>query len=294
MTTAPKPAPLPPRAPDWLTGLWRRETLELSDGTEDRTTRVLWGQTRTLYVDLRIPADRPPARGRRTFDDFSLAELLRLADQKGFAGHILLEGDLCSWIRYIDYRPSTGRPDRGRLRLEGDTLYEEGDPTAVLGSAYREIFHRESRTDRRSIALRRRAGHPSGTPSAASADAILVLIDDHFLFARGRTIELPAAESLRDLILAAGEDRAAIHAYLDCEISFGATEGSAAWTIDASTSPFREDRRLFPRGSVALAEKPDMLTMNGDDGTAYWQIVGTMMPADELVRLLAQAASPGG
>lgn len=290
MTTAPKPRPLPPRAPDWLAGLWRREALVLPDAAVDRTTRVLWGQTRTLYVDLRIPSDRPPTRGRRSFDDFSLDELLRLADQKGFAGHVLMEGDLCSWIRYIDYRPSTGRPDRGRLRLEGETLYEDGDPTSVLGSAYQEIFHRDRGADRRSVALRRLAVGPDGTSGAKHGDAVLVMIDDRFLFARGRATELPAAESLRDLILASGGDREAIHTYLDCEFSIGGTEGSAAWVIDSSTIPFREGRHLLPRASVELAEEPGTLTVVGDDGAVHWQIVESTMQPGELARLLAQGA----
>lgn len=288
MMTAPKPAPLPPAAPDWLAGLWRREALVFPDGRADRTTQVFWGQTRSLYVDLRIPADRPAGRGRRSFADFTHAELLRLTDQKGFAGHLVMDGDLCTWVRYIDYRPSTGRPDRGRLRLAGETLYEEGDPSSVLASAYQETYHRECRADRRSIALRSAAVNPDGVePDHA---AVLVLIDDRFLFARRRAIELPAAESLRDLVLAAGDDRTAIHAYLDCEISLGRTEGDAAWRILASTIPFREGRSLLPRGSIELAEATGLLIVRGDQGTAHWQIVESTMEPRELARLLAGAA----
>lgn len=281
MKTAPKPAPLPPRAPDWLAGLWRRDAIIFPDGTEDRTTRVFWGQTHSLYVDLRIPADRPQARGRRSFTDFTLDELFRLADQKGFAGHVVMDGDLCSWVRYIDYRPNTGRPDSGRLRLEGETLYEEGDPTSVLASAYREIYHRERQANRRSVALRRLS--PDG-------DAVLVLIDDRFLFARGRSTELPAAETLRDLVLAAGEDRAKIHAYLDCEISSGGTEGGDAWTIQSSTLPFREGRPLFPRSSVEAADEGGTLVVTGDDGAEQWQIVESTMAPSELVQLVVRAS----
>ena len=290
MKTVPKPAPLPPRAPDWLAGLWRREAIEFPDGTADRATRVLWGQTRTLYVDLRIPADRPSGRGRQSFEDFTDAELLRLADQKGFAGHILMNGDLCTWVRYIDYRPATGRPDSGRLRLEGETLYEEGDPTSVSASAYRETFRRERRADRRSVALRRILEVTEGKTAAASGDAVLLLIDNRFMFARGRAVELPMAETLRDLVLAAGADRAMIHAYLDCEISFGATDGGAGGMVEASTLPFREGRHLLPRSRIEIADQPAMLTMTGDHGTTHWQIVESTMPRAELATLLAHSS----
>lgn len=283
MTIAPPLLPLPPAAPDWLAGLWRREALVFPDGRADRTTQVHWGQTRSLYVDLRIPADRPAVRGRRSFADFSHAELLQLTDQKGFAGHLVMAGDLCTWIRYIDYRPSTGRPDSGRLRLDGDILYEEGDPGSVLASAYHETYRRERRADRRSVALRAVASNAgSGT-----RDAVLVLIDDRFLFARGRAAALPPAESLRDLVLAAGDDRTAIHGYLDCEVSLGGTEANAAWRILSSTIPFREGRALLPRAAVELGEAPGTLVVRSDAGAAHWQIVESTMAPGELVRLLA-------
>jgi hypothetical protein len=290
MKTVPGPAPLPPRAPDWLTGLWRREAIVFPDGAADRTTRVLWGQTRSLYVDLRIPADRPSARGRRSFEDFTDAELLALAEQKGFAGHIVMDGDRCTWIRYIDYRPSTGRPDSGRIRLEGETLYEEGDATSALASAYRETFHRESRADRRSIALRRVSEGSGDMTAATSADAVLLLIDDRFMFARDRAAKLPMAESLRDLVLAAGADRSRIQAYFDCEVSFGTTDDGESWRIQASTLPFREGCRLLPRSRVAVADRAGMLAITGDDGTTHWQIVESTMPPAELARLLARGS----
>jgi hypothetical protein len=289
MEIVPKLAPMPPRAPDWLAGLWRREALLFPDGRADRTSKVLWGQTRTLYVDLRIPADRPSGRGRRSFEDFTDAELLALAEQKAFAGHVVMAGDRCTWIRYIDYRPSTGRPDSGLLRLEGETLYEEGDPTSVLASAYQEIFHRQRKADRRSIALRR-VFDGSEDATAACADAVLLLIDDRFMFARDRAARLPIAESLRDLVLAAGADRETIHAYLDCEVSFGATAGDESWKIGASTLPFREGRGLLPRSRVEIADQPGMLTMTRDDGATHWQIVESSLPPAELARLLASGS----
>ena len=70
-----------PQAPNWLVGLWRRESIELRDGTFDRMTGVFWGQTRNLFVDLRIPANRPASLGRRGFEDFTLEELGRIAER---------------------------------------------------------------------------------------------------------------------------------------------------------------------------------------------------------------------
>jgi len=276
-----------PRAPAWLKGLWRREAMIFSDGRSDRTTAVHWGQTGSLYVDLRIPAGRPEARGRRSLDAFEDSELLKLAAQKGFAGHILMEGDRCTWIRYIDYQPGTGRPDSGVLRLEGDTLYEEGDATSIVASSYQEIYHRAARTDRRCVALR-----ANSSPGASNhRDGVLVVVDDRFLYARDRAEPLPPAESLAALAGTAEGNRRQLLAYLDCEISLGTIDGAGSWRIDSSTMPFREGRSPF--GAVAARVTGDDLVLTNDIGDAKWRIVESSLPAAELARLLARSSGTG-
>ncbi len=86
-----------PQAPDWLVGLWRREAIELQDGTSDRMTRVFWGQTLNLFVDIRIPMDRPSRTGCLGFEDFTIEELTQLSEQHAFAGHVLVEDETCTW-----------------------------------------------------------------------------------------------------------------------------------------------------------------------------------------------------
>lgn len=277
----------PPPAPEWLVGLWWRESIRFPDGSKDDTTRVYWGQTRRLYIDLRIPRDRPNAEGRRSFDDFSLAELRLLAEQKGFAGHITMADGLCSWVRYIDYRPDTGRSDAGRLRIEGDTLYEEGDPTSILASAYQEIYHRERHATRLCVALRLVEHQPAASAGPDATGAILIMIDDRFLFARPRRQALPPAETLRELVDAAGDDRALIHAYLDCEISLGGLGGSyLPWSITRSTLPFREGARLWAQGSARLSDDGQQVIQESDQGRCHWRLVESTLPGRDLVRLI--------
>lgn len=284
MFRAPKPMTAPPTAPAWLVGLWRRSEILFPDGTADRTTHVLWGQTHSLFVDLRVPAVRPAARGRQSFDDFSLQELRSLADQKGFAGHIVVGGEICSWIRYIDYRPNNGRPDQGRLRIDGETLYEEGDPTSVLGSAYREEYHRERKADRRSVALCKAGPIDSG--GFDHCDAVLIVIDDRFFYARSRPTALPPAETLSELVAVAGEDRDLIYRYLDCEVSYGAVDGDTSWQIISSTIPFREGQRLMPRGLSAPPAMPGCLLQEGSNDRDAWMVIESTLPIGDLAALL--------
>lgn len=274
-----------PRAPAWLKGIWRREAMIFADGRSDRTTSVHWGQTGSLYVDLRIPAGRPAARGRRSLEAFDNEELLRIAAQKGFAGHILMDGDRCTWIRYIDYQPGTGRPDSGRLRLEGETLYEEGDATSIVASSYREIYRHERKAQRLCAALRAVSAESSG----GHREAVLVLIDDRFLYARDRAKPLPPAETLVDLVKAADGDRGQILFYLDCEISLGTIEAAGGWRIDASTLPFREGEPLF--AAAAVRADGDGLEVNGNTGVTRWRIAESSLPSAELAQLLARGGA---
>lgn len=271
-------------APTWLAGMWRRQSIRFPDGTEDRTTQVHWGQTRRLYVDLRIPQGRPAAGGRRSLSDFTLPELCQLAEQKGFAGHILMENGACSWVRYIDYRPDTGRLDAGRLRLDGDTLYEEGDLDSVLASAYQEIYRRERSGSSLSVALRLIAHEPSAVAGFDWTGAVLVLIDDCFLFARPRRMALPRAETLRELVEAAANDRALVHAYLDCELSLGRHGGP--WQVEESTLPFREGGSAWDGSETRLMENGASLLQENGLGRFRWRIVESSEPVDRLPSLI--------
>lgn len=92
-----------------LLGVWRRELIAWPDGRRDTTTSVHWLQAGSVFADLRLP------QGER---DAAIVE--------GFAGHITLDGDVCTWHRRIDYQPPGAPPDVGRLSFDGDLLIEDG------------------------------------------------------------------------------------------------------------------------------------------------------------------------
>ena len=275
-------------APDWLLGVWHRLSMRYSDGREDLTTRVLWAQTRSLFVDIRVPAARPSFKGRRSLGDFSLGELRGLARQQGFAGHVEMDGQVCTWVREIDYWPNSGRPDRGRLTLNGDMLTEEGDASSVIGGDYREIYRRERGGDRR-LALRLIEDRPTKPGTRAMTDAVLVILGDLVLLARPRLAPLPAGHTLPELVAQAGSDRARLEALLDCEISLGRV-GTARrpWRIELSTLPFREGQRLFPRAVASIGGKTRQLTLRSAARKTCWRIDDTTFSASELRALFGR------
>lgn len=266
-------------------GLWRRTSFAVGDGPEDRTTTVFWGQTSRRYIDVRVPVRRPRCEPG---DLACLADrdVRALGQQQGFAGDLVCVGDRFTWHRDIDFQPPTGRPDTGLVRIEGDTLHEEGS-AAAAGSTYRETFRRIASGSRRRLALRSAAGEGHMSASAAPVRADLVLIDDHFLLARARPEALPAAPGLGSLLANARRDAPdRLLALLDCEIAKGQLQSNAGrWTIEVSTLPWREGTAAFALEGARL--DGERLTCQSRAGTVRWTVVDSTLPASEIISLFS-------
>lgn len=273
-------------APDWLVGLWRRRSIELEDGTVDQSSRVFWAQTLNLFVDIRIPISRPNPAGCRGFRDFTIDQLSELCEQHAFAGHVVLKDETCTWVRLIDFQPPTGRPDTGRLILDGDILHEFGGANTVMGLEYHETYHRDTDGKEKRVALRLESCNGRLLGGRSPGDAILVVLDDRFVFARGRSRPLSPAETLREVVASADGDRAAIEDYLDCEISMGLLGSDARhWQIELSTLPWREGQRLFPRGQASAVSQEGVLQVDTPVGSARWLVYDTNLRY-EVIRTL--------
>lgn len=269
---------------DRAVGLWRRVSFAVDDGPEDRSTAVFWGQTARRYIDVRIPAGRPRC-GAADLPRLSEADLAILGRQQGFAGDLAVAGDRFTWHRDMDVQPVSARPDTGLVRIAGDLLHEEGE-AATPGSVYRETFERIASGARRRVALRAASWPGGGVPVAAE----LVVIDDHFLFARARPAPLPAAPSLGPLLAEARRVAPGrIAGLLDCEFSHGRLDGGAGrWTIELSTLPWREGAPAFAPGGARL--DGDVLTVDTPAGQVRWRIADSSLPASELVALFGDGA----
>ncbi len=266
-------------------GLWRRTSIAVGDGPENRTMTVFWGQTSGRYIDVRVPVRRPRCEAG-DLARLSDRDLMTLGRQQGFAGHLVCAGDRFTWHRDIDFQPPTGRPDTGLVRIDGDTLHERGD-SAVPGTPYRETFERTASGSRRRLALRAAAGEGHLSASGAPARADLVVIDDHFLFARARPASLPAGPGLGSLLANARRDAPdRIATLLDCEIAKGVLRSDAGrWTIEVSTLPWREGRAAFAFDGARLDR--DRLTCWSHAGTVGWTVVESTLPAADIIGLFS-------
>ena len=113
---------------------------------------------------------------------------------------------------------------------------------------------------------------------------LLVVVGNHFLFARGRALDLPRGATLADLVGQA--DPADKRALLDCELSLGkGLAGADPWRIDLSTLPFREDRQLFAASVWRFDIDGGQAFETGDEGTRVWTIHSRTLGRRELSRL---------
>jgi hypothetical protein len=218
--------------PIWLQGVWSRDWIE-KRGVKSNALDVHYLQTPTFFVDMRIPRDRSGVVAAKSFADLTDEQLRSLARQNGFTGRTTMVGIVATWQHDIDFQPSDGTPDKGRLeRVRPDQMLEHG-----IDGSYIEAWR--SSTDGKGRFLVVRVEH-SGRLSRA-----LVVVGNQFVYARNRANELPEAASFDALIEATHPSRAQLEAYLDCEFSAGRVRGGQVpWEIEQSTLPWREGRHL--------------------------------------------------
>ncbi|MCW5807952.1 MAG: hypothetical protein KIT31_36710 [Deltaproteobacteria bacterium] len=219
--------------PAWLRGAWRRDALH-EGGRVDTSVGVFYVQTPRMFGDVRVPDDRPRFPYAMGLDELSDDELRLLARQKGFAGHTTYAGGIVTWHRELDYQPPTGERDEGRVDLRGRAMRE-----VALDDSYAEDWWRFSTGEGAFLVREQRS-------AAGRLEQLFLLAGDHFIYARNRAIDLPAAPSLDHLVRDATRDHAL--AYLDCEVSYGLARGARhPWEILRSTLPWREGTRLDVR-----------------------------------------------
>jgi hypothetical protein len=207
---------------------------------------VRWLQGLTAFGDIRQPVPAIPAPTVNGLDELSRQACLQLAEQQGFAGHLTFAGQHFTWSRNIDYQPKGPLPDVGSLRWQNDVLIETGRDID-----YVEHWHRDSSRAERVAAA-------AVFDQALGVDASLIRVDSHCIFARNRSVPLPAVRTLAECVALARTDREA-QAYIDCEISY-AEETSNGWLITASTLPFRVGKFL----QMDFEQRWKLLAWEGD------------------------------
>jgi len=254
----------PSSVPPELTGLWRRELIT-TPHLSDTTTQVVWLQTSSWYVDLRVPEDTPAADGRTTLACFKDDELRSLARIEGFAGELSVGAGVCAWRRDLDRQPPAATPDEGRFALQGDVMIEDG-----IHLPYREVWRREPMSQRPLLAFRRDA-------DLDGREGLLMIGGDHLLEFVTRPGPPPkAGATLADLVaeaLAAGRRQEALTLLMDRIRYARWVEGR--WETQLCSLPWMQaavlDRFRFDRAT-------DVLT--SADGADRWRLLDAIPGRD--------------
>jgi hypothetical protein len=258
--------------PTWLRGVWTREWIQKGEA-QSNTLDVHYLQTPTYFADIRIPRDRTRFSNAKSFADLTDQQLRLLARQNGFTGLTTTSGAVATWNHDIQFQPSDGAPDKGRLqRIAPARMHEHG-----LDGSYIESW--KSTTGGNGHFLVIRVEH------AGRLLRTLVVVGNQFAYVRNRAIDLPAAASFEALIESTKASRAQIEEYLDCEFSEGRVRGgSVPWEIEQSTLPWREGGHLDFAGAITPAKgSPGLAPRSvGDD---QWSVPINTLSAREIGEL---------
>ncbi|MEM6303447.1 MAG: hypothetical protein AAF744_01930 [Pseudomonadota bacterium] len=211
-----------------LQGHWERQWIK-APGFEDHTTRVHWMQVGALFADVRIPQDRPDVSEAASLSALPAPVLYQLSQAEGFAGHVTLLADTCTWHREVNFHGIPEEKDVGRISFDPQgNMIEAG-----VHAEYTELWthHRAPQ----SICLRL---------SGEGFEGVFAAVGETFVLGLDRPGK-PSTASLR-AGLEAGEVTGATPTLFEGIYATGRWQGDEA-TAYLATNPFCEGRVIFSK-----------------------------------------------
>jgi hypothetical protein len=267
------PFAMPPsvRVPTDYRGVWvRTRSLSSADpaGAKPSDASPVWArwlQTSLWHAELHVPHEAMVGRVAAPLSTFDSDQLAALTHQRGVAGCTRVDahpqGELCSWLRRIDYQPPSLSPDAAWVVFDAPHRMVRIDQHSELSETWERlpdslgVFRVLSGVDDR--------GQPDGRLLLQAGVHLCLVRDRRRPWPRG----LNPGLALVDVLLAQPEHAIA---WLDQEVSFGRLDG-AHWCIERSTLPEREGLRL-PCSMVRwrVSDEADV-TLGAD--TSRWQVL---------------------
>lgn len=237
-----QPFAMPPsvRVPTDYRGVWMRTRLhppaDQAEATppDASTTWARWLQTSLWHADLRVPEEAMAGRVSAPLSALGPEQLAALTHQTAFAGCTRVDphpqGELCSWLRRVDYHPPALAPDSAWVVFDApDRMIRIAQHSEVSETWERlpdsvGLFRVLSGVDDQ--------GQPDGRLLLQAGVYLCLVRERRRPWPRG----LNPGHALVDVMLAQPEHALA---WLDQEVSFGRLDGTL-WHIERSTLPDRE------------------------------------------------------
>jgi hypothetical protein len=225
--------------PDIMQGCWKRAWIQFADGSIDDSSRVVWLQTRSSMVDVRISADRAHVT-RAGLHECTLDELRAIAGSDASSGYtecgpVTVGADgqrtatACWHTRGhgVNFQPISAFPEPGLMSWSDDgTVMFERAPSGAYVERWELV-----------------PGSRTELGVASANDRVLYRAGDVVVAVRDRTMSIPRPARLLELLEELADDRPMLESLLDCEFSVAEHQG-AECLITASTLPWREGKVL--------------------------------------------------
>ena len=223
-----------------MLGCWRRAWIEFRDGSRDDTTSVVWLQTESLMVDVRVDSRRRDLADRGGFEECTLDDLYAIAASdasSGFTtcGPVVVDADglrqaTATWHTRghgVNFQPVSAFPEPGEMTWNADA-------TVMCELAPSETYREEWRLV---------PGSRASLTVSRVGDDLVYRAGDIAVLVRDRTIPIPRQARLSELLDQHEGDRPTMEALLDCEFSVAERSGDQ-WLVTLSTLPWKEGKPL--------------------------------------------------
>ncbi len=227
--------------PERMLGCWKRRYIKFKDGTEDTSTTVIWLQTVTGMVDIRIPQRDTDYFKGESLQDYSTEQLINLATQdcgtgitgldettKPYARASWDSNELDAYVQPVSLFPEDGWldwQDDGKCMMEWapSGAYEEDWRLQENSRSLIAEFHRRD----------------------SDKSEFVYIAGDHLAYVRDRKLGINEKRPLWEIAEDNKNNKDYLISLLDIEFSYASRIGKTdEFLITHSTLPFRVNQKL--------------------------------------------------
>jgi hypothetical protein len=257
--------------PDQMLGCWHRRYIKFENGDEDTTTKVIWLQTPSGMVDMRISAQRPDFSKQKQLSDCSDLELIALSEQDCSCGITIVDETATPYPTATWEGGDSGFMQQTVINFPEDGWFEWKKQGKCMmeyapSGAYEEDWRLQDKSQDFAVHLLLQGGETITNLYVAGAHAILAI---------DRSIVLDEERPLQEIVSEIISHRERVYSCLGTEFSYARSKNSVEYEIVLSNLPWREGQTLSLEW--LLDSDNDALVMTDNSGQkwdviSYWSI----------------------